>query len=89
MKTLIGLSDVLIIASLVMAIIPMLNPQITFRLKNRGYKKFVILLALIVFIVVLSAVIQEYSLFCRFLGLLEINCRWAIQKFTRDTPPVS
>lgn len=64
MKTLIGLSDVLIIASLVMAIIPMLNPQITFRLKNRGYKKFVILLALIVFIVVLSAVIQEYSLFC-------------------------
>ena len=64
MESLIDLSDVLIIASLVMAIIPMLNPQITFRLKIRGYRKFVIFSALTVLIVVLSTVIQEYSLYC-------------------------
>ena len=64
MKALFGLSDILIVASLVMAIIPTLNPRITFRLKIRGYKKFIILSALTVLIVVLSTVIQEYSLYC-------------------------
>lgn len=64
MESLIGIGDILIVASLVMAIIPTLNPQITFRLKVRGYKKFVIFSALTVLIVVLSTVIQEYSLYC-------------------------
>lgn len=47
-----------------MAIIPTLNPRITFRLKIRGYKKFVILSALTVLIVVLSSVIQQFSFYC-------------------------
>ncbi|MBR2468783.1 MAG: hypothetical protein IKB43_01310 [Fibrobacter sp.] len=64
MESLIGIGDILIVASLVMAIIPTLNPQITFRLKVRGYKKFVILLVMTVLIVVLSTVIQHYSLYC-------------------------
>jgi hypothetical protein len=64
LKALIGLSDILIVASLVMAIIPTLNSRITFRLKIRGYRKFVIFSALTVLIVVLSTVIQEYSLYC-------------------------
>ena len=64
MESLIGIGDILIVASLVMAIIPTLNSRITFRLKIRGYRKFVIFSALTVLIVVLSTVIQEYSLYC-------------------------
>lgn len=64
MKSLIGINDILIVASLVMAIIPTLSPQITFRLKVRGYKKFVFLSTMTVIIVVLSSVIQYFSLYC-------------------------
>ena len=64
MESLIGISDILIVASLVMAIIPTLNPRIIFRLKIRGYKKFIILSSLTVLIVVLSTVIQQFSFFC-------------------------
>ena len=64
MESLIGISDILIVASLVMAIIPTLNSQITFRLKVRGYKKFIFFSALTIFIVVLSSVIQHFSLYC-------------------------